>query len=269
VTITGTNFVIGATTVKIGGATCAAPNVTSATTLTCTTPAGSAGAASVVATTAGGSNGTNTLYTYVAPPTVTTISASNISLNGATLNGSVNTNGASTAVTFDYGPTVAYGTHVAAIPSTVASGGSTASVTIAGLNCGTVYHFRINGANGGGTTNGNDLSFTTSMCTVSAAPTITAATPGPGSATISFTAPAGNGGTPISSYSVTCSAAGQATKSASGSGSPIVVLGMRAGVTYACSVAATNGVGTGPSSQSLLVQPRSDSMIPEMLLLLD
>ncbi|CAN5134030.1 hypothetical protein BH11PSE11_BH11PSE11_34530 [soil metagenome] len=270
VTITGTNFVVGATTVTIGGATCTSPSVTSATTLTCTTTAGSAGAASVLVNASGGTNAPNTLYTYVGPPTVTSISASNLSQTGATLNGIVNANGASTAVTFDYGPTVAYGAHVAAIPATVASGGSTASVAVSGLNCNSAYHFRINGVNSAGTTNGNDLSFTTSMCpgTIPGAPTITATTPGPGNATISFTAPTNSGGTPISSYIVTCTATGQSARSASGPGSPIVVLGMRAGVTYSCSAAAMNGVGTGPSSQSLQVQPKSNNIIPEIMLLL-
>jgi uncharacterized repeat protein (TIGR01451 family) len=65
VTITGTNFVIGATAVTIGGNACSSPTVASATSLTCTAPAGTAGTASVVATTAGGSNTANTLYTYV------------------------------------------------------------------------------------------------------------------------------------------------------------------------------------------------------------
>ena len=42
--------------------------------MTCTTPSGSAaGTASVLVTTAGGTNAANTLYTYVAAPTVTSI----------------------------------------------------------------------------------------------------------------------------------------------------------------------------------------------------
>ena len=73
VTITGTNFT-GVTGVTIGGAAVSGYTVNSATQITCTTPAGSAGTASVVVTAGGLSNAANTLYTYIAPPTVTGIS---------------------------------------------------------------------------------------------------------------------------------------------------------------------------------------------------
>ncbi len=69
VTITGTNLT-GATGVTIGGAAATSVVVTNATTITCTTPAGSAGTGSVVVTTAGGSNAANTLYTYILPSLV-------------------------------------------------------------------------------------------------------------------------------------------------------------------------------------------------------
>jgi ribosomal protein S11 len=70
VTITGTNFT-GATGVTIGGAAATNVVVVSGTSITATTPAGTAGTASVVVTTPGGSNAANTLFTYIAPPTVT------------------------------------------------------------------------------------------------------------------------------------------------------------------------------------------------------
>ena len=74
VTITGTNFVTGATTATIDGSACASPLVSSTTSMTCTTPSGSAGTAkSVLVTTAGGTNAANTLYAYVAAPTVSSI----------------------------------------------------------------------------------------------------------------------------------------------------------------------------------------------------
>jgi alpha-tubulin suppressor-like RCC1 family protein len=67
VTLTGTDFT-GATGVTIGGVSATSVVVTNATTITCTTPAGTAGTASVLVTTPGGTNAANTLYTYVAPP---------------------------------------------------------------------------------------------------------------------------------------------------------------------------------------------------------
>ncbi len=75
VTITGTNFT-GATGVTIGGVPATSVMVVSSTTITAVTPSGTAGKASVVVTTSGGSNAANTLFTYVAPPTVSGISPS-------------------------------------------------------------------------------------------------------------------------------------------------------------------------------------------------
>jgi hypothetical protein len=62
VTITGTNFITGAT-VTIGGVTCVNPVVVNSTTITCRTGPNVVGAASVVVTTTNGSNGANSPYT--------------------------------------------------------------------------------------------------------------------------------------------------------------------------------------------------------------
>ncbi len=56
----------------------------SATTITATTPAGSAGTASVLVTTTVGTNAANSLFTYVAPPTVSAISPASGSTFGGT-----------------------------------------------------------------------------------------------------------------------------------------------------------------------------------------
>lgn len=62
ITITGTDFT-GATAITVGGAACTS-FVASATSATCTTPAGTAGNASVLVTTPSGTNAANTLFTY-------------------------------------------------------------------------------------------------------------------------------------------------------------------------------------------------------------
>jgi phosphodiesterase/alkaline phosphatase D-like protein len=78
------------------------------------------------------------------------------------LNGTVNANGNSTTVTFEYGATTAYGTTVAADQSPVSgSTDSTVSVTIGGLLPGTTYHYRVVGQNSSGTTFGADSTFAT------------------------------------------------------------------------------------------------------------
>lgn len=83
VTITGTNFT-GATGVTIGGTAATSVTVVSSTSITCTTPAHSAGTASILVTTPGGTNTANSLYTYLAAPTVSSISPTSGTVNGGT-----------------------------------------------------------------------------------------------------------------------------------------------------------------------------------------
>ncbi len=103
-------------------------------------------------------------------PSVTTIDATNVGSTTATLNGSVNANGSSTTVTFEYGTSTSYGSTVAASQSPVLGSSNTSvSANITGLTPNATYHFRIKVVFCGGTAYGNDRTFTTS-CT---APTAT------------------------------------------------------------------------------------------------
>jgi len=103
------------------------------------------------------------------PPTVTTTAASSITTTGATLNGTVNANGSSTTVTFQYGLTTSYGSTVTAAQSPVSGNTVTAvSAVISGLTPCTLYHYRCVGVNSGGTNYGSDMTFTTTC----AAPTV-------------------------------------------------------------------------------------------------
>ena len=179
-------------------------------------------------------------------PTATTGTASSITSNGATLGGTINDNGANTTVTFEYGTSTSYGSSVNATPSIVTAGaGSTAvSATISGLLPNTTYHYRVKGVNSTGTTYGSDSTFATSSA-APGAPTIGTATAGNGQATVSFSAPASNGGAAITGYTVT-SNPGNIT--ATGVGSPLVVTGLTNGTSYTFTVTATNSVGTGAAS---------------------
>ena len=94
-------------------------------------------------------------------PTATTGSATNITTTGARLNGTVNANGYSSTVTFQYGPTTSYGFEAVADQSPVNGTSSTAvSANISGLTPGTLVHFRVVAVNQYGTTNGSDATFT-------------------------------------------------------------------------------------------------------------
>ena len=90
---------------------------------------------------------------------------------------------------------------------------------------------------------------------VPGAPTSVSATAGNTQATVSFVAPADNGGVAITSYTVTSSPGGFA---ASGSTSPILVTGLSNGTAYTFTARATNSVGVGSqSSASSAVTPSS------------
>ena len=103
-----------------------------------------------------------TFITAPNPPTVVTTAASAITSSGATLNGTVNANGGTATITFDYGLTPAYGTTINGTPASVSGlAVNPVSGIISGLLPNTTYHYRVNGANISGTTNGNDMTFTT------------------------------------------------------------------------------------------------------------
>ncbi|MEQ1516069.1 MAG: fibronectin type III domain-containing protein, partial [Usitatibacteraceae bacterium] len=96
--------------------------------------------------------------------------------------------------------------------------------------------------------------------TAPAAPTIGAATGGDTVAAIAFTPPASNGGSAITGYTATCSPSG----SGSGGASPITVSGLTNGVTYTCSVTATNAINTGPASGTVIVTPTATPVAPQI-----
>ena len=110
-----------------------------------------------------GNDATFKTSTPIVAPTVTTGTASNITVSGATLNGALVDMGTSSIVSvrFDWGLTTSYGNTTAA--STLTNiGASSAAVT--GLTSNTVYHFRVK-AIGSSTVYGNDATFTTTTST--------------------------------------------------------------------------------------------------------
>lgn len=80
---------------------------------------------------------------------------------------------------------------------------------------------------------------------VPGAPTIGVATAGNTQATVSFTAPASNGGAAVTGYTVTSNPGGI---TGTGAASPITVTGLTNGTAYTFTVTATNGAGTGSAS---------------------
>ncbi len=93
--------------------------------------------------------------------------------------------------------------------------------------------------------NVNIRAFTGGSSTLPSAPAAGTATAGNAQATVSFTAPANDGGSPIISYTVTSAPGGISN---TGTASPIIVTGLSNGTSYTFTVAATSAFGTGPSS---------------------
>ncbi len=100
-------------------------------------------------------------------------------------------------------------------------------------------------ATGIGTFNAYNLVSNWPPATVPGPPTGVTATAGNAQATVSFTPPPFDGGSSITSYTVT-SSPGNIT--ATGLSSPITVTGLTNGTAYTFTVKATNAVGTGPAS---------------------
>jgi hypothetical protein len=126
---------------------------------------------------------------------------------------------------------------------------TTSPLTInGGFTAGSSYNLYLKAINTNGTSNASSVaSFTAS--TVSQSPTIGTATANgiDGQVSVTFTAPANNGGSAITSYTVT-SSPGNIT--ATGSSSPIIVSGLSNGTSYTFTVTATNSSGTSAASAS-------------------
>ncbi|MES2661050.1 MAG: cadherin-like beta sandwich domain-containing protein [Verrucomicrobiota bacterium] len=96
-----------------------------------------------------------------AEPGVDTEGEDSIETDSALLLGSVNSNGGTTRVRFEYGETTGYGRFTESLG--IGNGDTEASVVLAaeGLLPGTLYHYRIVASNSIGTAEGEDKEFTT------------------------------------------------------------------------------------------------------------
>jgi hypothetical protein len=242
VTITGTNFT-GATGVTIGGAAATAITVVNATTITATTPAHVAGTANVAVTTPDGTGTGSNLYTYVAAPTVGSVSPTSGPTGGGTSVTITGTNfTGATAVTFGgvsaTGITVVNSTTITATTPAHAAGTVDVVVTTPG-----------------GTGTG------TNLYSYVAAPTVTSVSPTSGSTlggtsvTITGTNFTGAtavtlGGTAATSFTVNSATSITATTTAHAAGLADVV------------VTAPGGTGTGISLYTFAIAPTVSSISP-------
>jgi subtilisin family serine protease len=119
----------------------------------------------IVATSSGGTEygGDQTVSTLPGPPTVTTNAASSITQASATLNGTVNPDGATVEdCHFEYGTSLSYGSSVpCASPPGSGNSAVAESAPVASLTPLTSYYVRIVASNPGGTSYGGAQTFTT------------------------------------------------------------------------------------------------------------
>ena len=139
----------------------------------------------------GAAHGTDMTFTTASCaslPTVLTVSATSITASTVTLTGNLTDLGGapSTTAGFNYGTTTAYGSTVTmSSPYTVPT--LYVNTTITGLTCNTLYHYRAWATNSAGTTNGSDMTFTTSICLTPPTVTTDSVTPSSTGATFNGT----------------------------------------------------------------------------------
>ena len=141
------------------------------------------------------------------------------------------------------------GYKVTSSPGGLTATGTASPLTVTGLTDGMAYTFTVTATNSVGTGPASAASSPvtpSASATVPGAPTGVTAVPGNTQATVSWNAPASDGGSTITMYTVT-SSPGNFTATTAGATSAAVI-NLINGTAYTFTVTATNSVGTGAAS---------------------
>ena len=133
------------------------------------------------------------------------------------------------------------------------------SATVNGLTAGTTYTFTVTASNPQGSGPASAQSNPVGTSTAPGAPTSVVASGASSQALVSWTAPANNGGSSITGYTVTpfIGSAAQTPVQVNGSANSATITGLTNGTTYTFAVTATNAIGTSAASSA------SNSAVPE------
>ncbi len=187
-------------------------------------------------------------------PGVTTQAASSVNFTAALLNGTINPNSLETNYHFDWGLTTSYGNS-----TTTTAAGSGSSIinvigNISGLSPGTLYHYRLVAVNSLGTSNGNDLTLTTLIPSLSVAPANQPVTAAAGGTSFAVTS---NTGWTVSSDQSWCIPA------ISGTGNGIITVNYMQNSTYLSRVANVTVSATGLTPVVVTVTQDGLPFLPE------
>ena len=205
----------------------------------------------------GESESSITSFTTSSPgavPAVTTLAATSVGANTATLNGDVTANGLATNAWFEWGADSTLTTSTSTSNQSVGSGTTSVSVNeaLTGLATGTTYYYRVTASNSSGTTRGSILNFTPLFSLP--APTYVTATADAGEATISWSTVAD-----ATSYNIYYSRTSGITKATgiklANRISPSKVTGLNSGTRYYFIVTAVNADGESVESNQVSATP--------------
>ena len=147
-------------------------------------------------------------------------------------------------------------------PKTITGSPPATTTTVTGLTTGTTYRFTVQALNpnGGGPVSPQSNPVTPAGAVVPAAPTGVAAQPASQSARVTWTAPAADGDSPLTGYTVTpyIGATAQTATNVPATATNATITGLTNGTAYTFRVVAKNAVGSSPASAaSAAVTPQA------------
>lgn len=155
---------------------------------------------------------------------------------------------------------------VTSSPGGFTKSGTASPITVTGLSNGTAYTFTVVATNSVGNSAASTPSnsvMPAAAAAVPGAPTGATATAGNTQATVTFAAPASDGGAAITGYTVTSNPAGGVDSNAGTTGLTHTITGLTNGTPYTFTVVATNSVGnSAASSASNSVTPTVAPTVP-------